>query len=182
MLRGHRRPQVHPQADRHIFGWGTKGNKREYHVTKIANERWKWTKTEKWKLERAKESSVRQQMLKNVPNSLLTVQASPRIFINQSSKSSPGKFFTVSLKSVECLTAEREVAGSVLRVLKYIDTQMKCIFFFFKKSFYPKTLNRFQLFSLASPLRPAATRRRWQASTSRTWSIVRQGPFSRKSR
>ena len=41
-------------------------------------------KTEKWKLKRAIESSVRQQMLQNVRNSLLTVQASPRIFINQS--------------------------------------------------------------------------------------------------
>ena len=36
-FRGHRRPRGRPQADRHIFGWGTKGNKGEYHVTKMAN-------------------------------------------------------------------------------------------------------------------------------------------------
>ena len=63
-------------------------------------------------------------------------------------KSSPGKFFTVSLKSVECLTAEREVAGSVLRVLKYIDTQMKCNFFFQEKFLF-KNSESFSTFFLS---------------------------------
>ena len=62
-----------------------------------------------------------------------------------------GIFFTVSLKSVECLTAEREVAGSVLRVLKYIDTQMKCNFFFQEKFLF-KNSESFSTFFLSITL------------------------------
>ena len=88
-------------------------------------------------------------MLKDVCNSLLTVQASPRIFISQLGKSSAGKFFTVFHKDGRRLTAEREVSGSVFRVLKYIVTQVKCISFWSGKVFIQKLRIFFILFSLA---------------------------------
>ena len=56
-----------------------------------------------------------------------------------------GNFLPFPVKSVERLNGEREDAGSVLRVLKYIDTQMKC-FFFLRKSFHLKTLDLFHTF------------------------------------
>ena len=67
-------------------------------------------------------------------------------------KSSAGKFFRVIFRkdgSRLQLTAEREVSGSVFRVLKYIVTQVKCISFWSGKFFIQKLLIFFHTFFLS---------------------------------